>query len=78
MIFPVAMILYHWATGEVPRITHTAEWKKRNKLLVTFNNINESQKQTEYEIIEEAKLSYSEREQISGGLESEVKVIKRH
>ena len=46
--------------------------------MVIFNNINESQKQTEYEIIEEAKLSYSEREQISGGLESEVKVIKRH
>ena len=46
--------------------------------MVTFNNINESQKQTAYEIIEEAKLNYSEREQISGGLESEMKVIKRH
>ena len=46
--------------------------------MVTFNNINESQKQTEYEIIEETKLIYSKREQISGGLEPEVKVIKIH
>ena len=46
--------------------------------MVTFNNINESQKQIEFEIIEEAKLIYSEREQISAGLEPEVKVIKRH
>ena len=46
--------------------------------MVTFNNINESQKQTEYEIIEETKLIYSKREQISGGLEPVVKVIKIH